>query len=131
MITKAPAVVHSSAIGSGSATRVNQFMIVCRAHSLGSNGCSGARNTATKSTRFWNPSGRASCSGPASRTNMARPPTATTVISPRMSRVRRAGKTLTRISVIAEPMTPGMMNKGTSAAAATSTNNGPPCHAMP
>ena len=94
-------------------------MIPCAAHSLGSHGDVGPRSSEMNSTSERNPSGRASLSGRIKRKISTTPAAARTAITLRMSRVRRAGKMLTRRSVIALPMADGMKRKGTTAAMAT------------
>ena len=69
-----------------------------------------------KSTSDRNPSGRASRSGRTRRNSSTMPPAASTAITLRMSRVRRAGKTFTSSSVIALPITVGTMRNGTNVA---------------
>ena len=48
----------------------------------------------------------------------------TSPINIRMSRARRAGKTLTSVKVIAEPTATGMTTNGTTVASAVSTKSG-------
>ena len=86
---------------------------------------SGVRRTVTKSTSERNPSGRASRSGRTRRNSRTMPPAASTAMTLRMSRVRRAGKTFTSTSVIALPITAGMMRNGTKTAIAMSGNSQP------
>ncbi len=88
-------------------------MIAFVAHSLGRNGDVGVRSTARKSSRLRNPSGRASRSGRMSRSRRIKPAAAPSAMIDRRSRVRRAGKTLTRMSVTALPTTAGSTNIGT------------------
>lgn len=59
------------------------------------------------------------------------PPAASTAITERISRVRRAGNTFTVISVTALPTTAGMTNIGSITASATSGNSRPPLYTMP
>ena len=51
--------------------------------------------------------------------------------SPSSSRVRRAGKTLTRNMVMMTPTTAGITRYGTNAASATNGNSGPPEYTIP
>ena len=90
-------------------------MIACEAHSLGRKGDVGPRSRITKSSKFLNPSGRASCSGRINRNRRMTPPAAPNAMIDSKSRVRRAGKMFTRISVTAEPRTAGRMSIGTMA----------------
>ncbi len=91
----------------------------------------GARSTVMKSSRFLKPSGRASCSGRIMRNSRMTPAAAASAMIESRSRVRRAGKTLTRISVAAEPSTAGSTRKGRKAPAATNGNSSPPRYTMP
>ena len=54
------------------------------------------------------------------------PPAASTAMTLRMSRVRRAGNTFTRMSVIALPMTAGTTRKGRNTAITSSGKTKPP-----
>ncbi len=94
-------------------------MIPCATHSLGIQEDVGVRSTEMNSTSERNPSGRASLSGRTRRNNSTTPAAASTAMTLRMSRVRRAGKMLTRMSVTELPIAPGMKRKGSTAAIAT------------
>ena len=111
-VTNAAAVVHRSSSGSGSTDPRRKLMIDLVAHSLGRNGEVGVRSTVMKSSRLRNPSGRANCSGRIRRKTRITPPAAPSAMIDNRSRVRRAGKTLTRISVTAAPMTAGKSSIG-------------------
>ena len=130
-VTNAAAVLQSRNGGSASGTRSSQFISIEAVHSLGSSGCAGARSTMMNSTRFWNPSGRASCSGWAKRRNSTTPPSTTMPRRLSTSRARRAGKMFTSASVTIVPMTAGSTRNGTSAASATSGKSQPPSKTMP
>ena len=112
-VTNAAAVVHSSSKGRGSGTPRRKFITALVAHSLGRNGDVGVRSTVRKSSRLRKPSGRASCSGRISRNRRITPPAAPMAMIESRSRVRRAGNTFTRTSVVAEPTTAGKVNNGT------------------
>ena len=101
------------------------------AHWLGSSGEVGACSTVRKSTRLRNPSGRASCSGRARRSARTNAAAASTAMIVSRSRMRRAGKTFTRIVVVAAPIAAGTTRSGSSAAAATSAKSGPPSNTTP
>ena len=58
-------------------------------------------------------------------------PTAPIAIRVRRSRARRAGKTLTRISVVADPMIVGSKKNGANAPIAASGNSQPPWYTTP
>ena len=58
------------------------------------------------------PRGAPAAPGRTSRNSSTMPPAASTAITLRMSRVRRAGKTFTSSSVIADPITAGMTRNG-------------------
>jgi hypothetical protein len=73
-----------------------------------------------KSTSERKPSGRANRSGRTTRNRTTIPAAVRTAITLRMSRVLRAGKTVTRISVIALPITVGMKSIGRKSAPAIS-----------
>src|ERR1044071_6913949 len=103
IVTNAAAVLHKRSRGSGSSSPCRKPMTACDAHSLGKNGDVGPRSRMTKSSRLRNPSGRASCSGRISRKSKITPPAAPSAMMDKRSRVRRAGKTFTRINVTAEP----------------------------
>ena len=96
------------------------------AHSLGRNGDVGVRSTAMKSSRLRKPSGRARRSGRMMRNNMITPAAAPSAMSDSRSRVRRAGKMLTRINVSADPTTAGRTSSGMIVTIAYSGNRKPP-----
>ena len=104
----------------------SQLIVACCAHSLGSRGDVGVRSTVTKSTSDRNPSGRASRSGRTSRKSSTMPPAVSTEMTLRMSRVRRAGNTFTRISVSELPMTAGITRNGMKTAIEMRGNQMPP-----
>jgi hypothetical protein len=106
-------------------------MIACCAHSLGMNGDVGVRKTAMNSTSDRKPSGRANCSGRTRRNRITTPPAASTAITLRMSRVRRAGNTFTSSSVSAAPITLGMRRNGIITPRARNGYIGPPSKATP
>ncbi len=124
--TVAKAELQSAMTGNQSNGPTRYPMTASVDHSLGSNGEVGVRSTVMKSSRLWNPSGRAKRSGRMSRNNSTTPPAAAIAITESRSRVRRAGKTLTRINVTALPITAGMIRMGRTTATAKKPNNQPP-----
>ncbi len=117
--TKAAAVLHRRRNGNQSKYPFRYDMIAPAAHSLGSHTEVGVRNTATKSTRSWNSSGRIRRSGLKKRKSAITPAAAKRPTSASRSRVRRAGDTFTSIKVTALPMTAGTMRNGKSVPSAS------------
>jgi hypothetical protein len=113
---RTPAVVQRRRIGSGSPIRSSQFITMSAAHSLGRKGLVGPCSSEKYSSRFRNPSGRASCSGRMSRSNRTTPPTAPTATRVSRSRVVRAGKRFTGTRVRMGPRTAGGTREGSRAA---------------
>ncbi len=124
--TNAAAVDQSSTSGKGSHGPTRNPMRLSVAHSLGRYGDVGVWSSVMKSSRLRNPSGRASRSGRMIRNSSTTPPAAPIAITERRSRVRRAGKTFTRIRVMLLPTTAGSANRGTTTAAAKRPNPHPP-----
>ena len=115
--------VHSAARCSQSGPPCSPAKIASPAQNDGSIGVTGDCSVAKKSVTTGIDSTRSSRSGCTTRSRMTRLVANTSPISIRMSRARRAGKTLTSSSVTAVPSPTGITTNGATVSAATATND--------
>ncbi len=124
MITSAAAVLHNAAMCSRSRPPCRPANSASPAQNDGSISVIGDCNVAKNAVTSGIDSTRNSRSGWMNRNSNTMLMANTSPINIRMSRDRRAGNTLTSISVTAEPMAIGMTTNGTTISSAVPTNNG-------